>query len=336
MQKPTFTLVLIAWVFNAQAAGQSADVVRIRTRVVFVDVHVKDKRTNAPVTDLKINNFEVRDDEHLRQLTYFSGPGEKTERPLALVLLLAPMDDRARSAMQNPAILKSITTTLAKLPPEDEVAVMFSWWGGVVSPQTLVPFTHDHSQISTALANLPSVTRPISPDSSGSSAQTLKEALATTAAERPHSQVAVIMITDSIYQMTTQERDDMTENLLRQNVTLNALVTGTDKFFGLSYPVLKPASSVLGLSLYGVPSHLVQQTGGVEARVRKPEDYGAALEQVIGELSARYSLGFTLAEGEPDDGRLRRLKVKVAARDVSGKERKLKVTTRRGYYIPKL
>jgi hypothetical protein len=238
--------------------------------------------------------------------------------------------------MQNPAILKSITTTLAKLPPEDEVAVMFSWWGGVVPPQTLVPFTHDRSQISTALANLPSVTRPVSPDSSNSSAASLKEGLAKTAAERPHSQVAVIMITDSIYQMTTQERDDMTESLLRQNVTLNALVTGTDKFFGLSYPVLKPASSVLGLSLYGVPSYLVQQTGGVEARVRKPEDYGAALEQVIGELSARYSLGFTLAEGEPDDGRLRRLKVKVAARDVSGKERKLKVTTRRGYYIPKL
>lgn len=330
------TLVLFACVCNTHAAGQSADVVRIRTRVVLVDVLVKDKRTNAPVTDLKSSNFEVLDNGRLRQLTYFSRTGEKTERPLAVVLLLAPLDDRARTSMQNPAVLKSIANALAKLPPEDELAVMFSWWGGVVPPQTLVAFTHDRAQISTALANLPSVTRPVPRDSSGGSSQSLKEALATIAAERPHSRVAVIMITDSVYQMTTQDRDDMTESLLRHSVTLSALVTGTDKFFLFSYPVLKPASGVLGVSLYGVPSYLAQQTGGEEVRVRKPEDYGAALEQVIGDLSARYSLGFTLAEDEPDDGRLHHLKVKVAARDASGKERKLKVTTRRGYYVPKL
>jgi len=69
--------------------------------------------------------------------------------------------------------------------------------------------------------------------------------------------------------------------------------------------------------------------------VRKPEDYGTALEQVIGDLSSRYSLGFTLAEDEPDDGRLHNLKVKVTASDVGGKERKLKVITRKGYYVPK-
>ena len=329
------TIVLSVCAFHGQAAGQLGDVVRIRTRVVFVDVLVKDKRTNAIVTDLKIDNFEIFDNGRLRQLSYFSRPGEKTERPLALVVLLAPIDDRARNSMQNPAILKSMAAALAKLPPEDELAVMFSWWGGVVPPQTLLAFTHDRSQISTALANMPSFTQPVSRDPSRSSPQSLNEALATTAAERPRSQVAVIMITDSVYQMTTLERDDMAATLLRNNVTLNALVTGTDKFFLFSYPVLKPASGVLGVSLYGVPSFLAQQTGGQEVRVRKPQDYGAALEQVIGNLSARYSLGFTLAEDEPDDGRLHDLKVKVAARDVRGKERKLTVITRKGYYVAK-
>lgn len=329
------TLVLSVCAVHAQAPDQSEDVVRIRTRVVFVDVLVKDRRTNALVTDLKINDFEIFDNGRLRQLTYFSRPGEKTERPLALVVLLAPIDDRARNSMQNPAILKSMATALAKLPPEDELAVMFSWWGGVVPPQTLLGFTHDRSQISTALANQPSFTRPVAPDISGSSPQSLKEALVAIAAERPRSQVAVIMITDSVYQMTTVERDDMTASLLRNNVTLNALITGTDKFFLFSYPVLKPASGVLGVSLYGVPSYLAQQTGGAEVRVRKPQDYGAALEQVIGDLSSRYSLGFTLADDEPDDGRLRHLKLKVAARDVGGKQRKLTVITRKGYYVPK-
>ena len=328
-------LVFSARAFNGQAAGQSGDVIRIRTRVVFVDVLVKDKRTNASVSDLKINDFEISDNGRLRQLTYFSRPGEKNERPLALVVLLAPIDDRARNSLQNPAILNSMATALAKLPPEDELAVMFSWWGGVVPPQTLIAFTRDRSQISTALANMPNFTRPVSPDKSGSSPQSLKDALATTAAERPRSQVAVIMITDSVYQMTTLERDEMAASLLRNNVTLNALITGTDKFFLFSYPVLKPATGVLGVSLYGVPSYLAQQTGGEEVRVRKPQDYGAALEQVIGDLSSRYSLGFTLAQDEPDDGRLHQLQIKVAARDSSGKERKLRVITRKGYYVPK-
>ncbi len=328
-------LVLSACAFNAQTAGQSGDVVRIRTRVVFVDVLVKDKRTNAPVTDLNINNFEIFDNGRLRQLTYFSRPSEKTERPLALVVLLAPIDDRARNSLQNPQILESMATALAKLPPEDELAVMFSWWGGVVPPQTLVAFTHDRSQISMALANMPSFTRPASPDISNGSSRSLKEALAITAAERPRSQVAVIMITDSVYQMTTIERDDMAASLLRNNVTLNALITGTDKFFLFSYPVLKPASGVLGVSLYGVPSYLAQQTGGAEVRVRKPQDYGAALEQVIGDLSSRYSLGFTLTNDDLDDGRFHHLTVKVAARDAGGKERKLTVITRKGYYVPK-
>ncbi len=330
------TLVLSACVVNAQAPDQSEDVVSIRTRVVFVDVVVKDRRTNAVVTDLKSNNFEILDNGRLRQLTYFSRGGEKTDRPLALVLILAPMDDRARNSIQNPAILKSMATALARLPAEDELTVIFWWWGGVVPPQTLVAFTHDRSQISKALANMPSFNPPVTPDLTGSSPQSLKETLVATVAERPRSRVAVIMITDSVYQMTTLERDDMTARLLRNNVTLNALITGADKFFGLSYPVLKPASSVLGLSLYGVPSYLAQQTGGEEVRVRNPQDYGAALEQVIGDLSSRYGLGFTLAEGEPDDGRLHHLKVRVAARDVRGKERKLTVITRRGYYVPKM
>jgi VWFA-related protein len=329
------TLGLSACAFNGQAVGQSEDVVRIRTRVVFVDVLVKDKRTNAPLPDLKISNFEIFDNGRLRQLTYFSGPGAKTDRPLALVVLLAPIDDRAGTSLQNPAILQSMATALAKLPPGDELAVMFSWWGGIVSPQTLIPFTHDRSQISTALANMPSFTRPVSTGIPPGSPKTLKEALVKTAAERPRSRVAVIMITDSVYQMTTLERDDLAASLLRDNVTLNALIMGTDKFFLFSSPVLKPASGVLGVSLYGVPSYLAQQTGGEEVRVRKPQDYGAALEQVIGDLSSRYSLGFTLAEDEPDDGGLHHLKVKVAARDSSGKERKLKVITRKGFYVPR-
>jgi VWFA-related protein len=322
---------------SAQTRDRSEDVVRIRTRVVFLDVLVTDRRTNTPVTDLKSDDFEVFDNDRLRRHTYFSRNGERPDRPLALVLILAPIDERAGKSLQNPALLKSIASALTKLPREDEVALMFSRWGGLVPPQTLVAFTRDRAQIVEALVRLQSFIQP-QPASSkppGESRKALEEPLLAMVSERPDSQVAVIMATDSVYQMTRLERDEIATRLLKRNVTFNALLTGTDKFFSLAYPLLKPASDTLGVSLYGVPGYLARQTGGEEVRVRRAEDYGAALEQLIGDLSARYSLGFTLDEGEPDDGLIHRLKVKVTARDGQGKKRQLKVTTRQGYYALK-
>ncbi|PYS56743.1 MAG: hypothetical protein DMF74_27805, partial [Acidobacteria bacterium] len=58
-----------------------------------------------------------------------------------------------------------------------------------------------------------------------------------------------------------------------------------------------------------------------------------ALEKLIGDLAARYNLGFTLKESEQDDGREHKLEVKVKARDAHGKERKLIVRARHGYYM---
>ena len=63
------------------------------------------------------------------------------------------------------------------------------------------------------------------------------------------------------------------------------------------------------------------------------KDYGAGLSRIIGNLTARYSLGFTLAENETDDGRMHQLEVRVKAEDDKGKKRKLLVTSRQGYYM---
>jgi len=68
-------------------------------------------------------------------------------------------------------------------------------------------------------------------------------------------------------------------------------------------------------------------------RVNRPEEFAGAIGRLIDGLAARYSLGFTLGEGERDDGRLRKLEVKVKTRDASGKERKLSMSARRGYYM---
>ena len=81
------------------------------------------------------------------------------------------------------------------------------------------------------------------------------------------------------------------------------------------------------------PQYLAQQTGGEATRIHQAEDYGAALEKIIASLAARYNLGFTLKENEQDDGRMHKLEVRTKVRDAKGKERKLVVRTRRGYYM---
>jgi len=91
----------------------------------------------------------------------------------------------------------------------------------------------------------------------------------------------------------------------------------------------------LGVSLYGSAKYLAQQTGGEAVRVNRTRDYGAGLAKIIGNLTARYSLGFALAEDEKDDGRMHELALRVKARDEKGKERRFDVSSWRGYFMPK-
>ncbi len=62
-------------------------------------------------------------------------------------------------------------------------------------------------------------------------------------------------------------------------------------------------------------------------------DYSSALEQIIGNLVGRYSLGF-IPDNARLDGRLHKLAVKVRVPASLGKERKVEIRTRRGYFAP--
>jgi hypothetical protein len=66
-----------------------------------------------------------------------------------------------------------------------------------------------------------------------------------------------------------------------------------------------------------------------------PATMAPALRRSSVILTARYSLGFALREEERDDGRLHELTVRVKAQDAQGKTRKLEVSSRRGYFMPK-
>jgi hypothetical protein len=121
--------------------------------------------------------------------------------------------------------------------------------------------------------------------------------------------------------------------LIHSNAIFNSLTAEMRTLFKLLMPIAKPIAGSLGISVYGASKRLAEQTGGEAVKVSRPKDFGSGLSKIIGNLTARYSLGFALAEGEKDDGRLHNLEVRVKAPDAKGKLRKLEVSSRQGYYM---
>ncbi|MCA1615293.1 MAG: hypothetical protein LC800_14555 [Acidobacteria bacterium] len=134
--------------------------------------------------------------------------------------------------------------------------------------------------------------------------------------------------------MAYAEREYVEHKMLRQNVIFSALVTDMKTSFKLAKPLLAPLGNWIGFNIYGGAQHIAKESGGEAVRVRRPADYSEGLARIIGNLNARYSLGFTLADDERDDGRVHKLQIRARAKDAKGKERKLEVKTRTGYFMP--
>ena len=417
-----FILVLLA--APAISAQEVADTIRVRTRVVFMDALVKDKKTGIPITDLKPENFELFDDGKPREISYFTREGQ-ARKPLALIIILDCREDGAGRFLKRPEILKTLADELAKLPPGDEVGIMAMNTGEDEKRVWLTRFTNDRAQLAAALARVPKlierpenlpdedevkksaaknqkegqgsitvstsvgddqseakpnatdqakpkpedvvetetikgkngavVTRTVLKDgsvnlkrvnSSGKvtlelddvydMAAAVRDATRTAAQERPNSQTSIVWVSDGIAPIFYEDRDATEQILIRSNAIFSSLTVDLRTLFKFLLPIGKPLAGWLGVSLYGSAKHLAQQSGGEALRVNRTNDYSAGLAKIIGNLTARYSLGFSLSEAEKDDGRMHELSLRVKAPDAKRKTRKLEVSSRRGYFMPKI
>lgn len=384
-------LVLVALALPVQAQ-EVEDTIRIKTRVVFLDALVKDKKTNLPVSNLATENFEVLDDGKPRNISYFTREGQ-ARKPLALVLIVDVREDGAGRFLKRAEIIKTMEAELAKLPPEDEVAIMAMDIGEDERRFWVTEFTNDRAKLASALARVQAiceknddpdliaeaqttpatdqvqdnevletetikgrngavVTRTTMKDGSVNvkrvnkdgdvmiemndvydMAAAVKDATRKAQELRPNSQASIVWISDGIAPIFFEDRDATEQILIRNNVIFNSLTVELRTLFKFLLPVGKPVAGWLGMSLYGSAKHLAQRSGGEAVKVGRVKDYSAGLARIIGNLTARYSLGFTLAEDETDDGRLHNLEVRVQAKDEKGKKRKLLVSSRQGYYM---
>src|SRR5262249_23159346 len=116
-------LFLVLPAIPAINAQEVADTIKIRTRVVFMDALVKDKKTGVPIIDLNPENFELFDDGKPRKISYFTPEGQ-AGKPLALVLILDCRDDGAGRFLRKPEVIQAITEQLSRLAPGDEIGIM--------------------------------------------------------------------------------------------------------------------------------------------------------------------------------------------------------------------
>src|SRR5690242_4787574 len=149
-----FLLAVIATLASLPIHAQEVeDTIRIKTRVVFLDALVKDKKTNLPISNLTQENFQVLDDGKPRAISYFIREGE-ARKPLALILILDLREDGAGRFLKEPEILKSMENELAKLPPGDEVAILAMNIGEDEQRTWTTEFTNDRAKIAAALTQV--------------------------------------------------------------------------------------------------------------------------------------------------------------------------------------
>lgn len=417
------TLFAIAvYVPSIAGAQEVDDTIRVKTRVVFLDALVKDKRSGAPIADLTPENFEVFDDGSKRPISYFTRDGQ-ARKPLALVLALDLRDSGAGRFLKRPEILKTITDELAKLGPNDEVAILaMDRHDEDEKREWLTGFTRDPAQLASALMRVsdfmdidsedtddasrkpederktemsvsigasdkqeqkadepppppvnteakPSgndivrtdvtvnkkgdtVTRTVHANGSVDikrvnkkgnvtiaindiydMAAAVQETIQRTKKDRPNSQLSIIWVSDGIVPIFHEDREATEQLVLRENVIFNSMTVELRTLFKFLLPIAKPVAGMVGMSVYGSAKRLAQVSGGEAVKISRVKDYSTGLSRIIGNLTARYSLGFSLAEDEKDDGRLHNLEVRVKAVDAKGKKRKLEVSARKGYYM---
>ena len=152
--------------------------------------------------------------------------------------------------------------------------------------------------------------------------------------KRPNSQTAIVWLSDGIAPIFNEDREATEQILIRQNAIFNSLTVKMRTLYKFLLPIGQPLIGWSGISLAGSARRLAQQSGGEAVHVSRVKDYGSGLSQIIGSLTARYSLGFAISEQEKDDGRMHQLDVRVKALDAKGKTRRLLVNSRKGYYMP--
>ena len=286
--------------------GQAVDEpspIRVDVNVVNVLCTVSDKR-GALVTDLKKEDFEIRENGRKQEIRYFA---RDTDLPLT-VAMLVDVSGSVREVIgaEREAAGKFFDTILR--PTDHALLIGFS--------STLVlwqDFTSSTERLRSALAQLRAVPfRGLPADGVAMPGTLLYDAVYQAALGKLKSvpgRKTMLIVSDGL---DNGSRMHFEEALQAVQAT-NTIVYGVcydQKFFGCDFL-----------------NNLAEPTGGRMFDTGKKKKSLAEIFQTIeDELRSQYALGFVPVNQE-HDGKFRKLEVKVSPKG-------LKVSVRRGYYAP--
>ncbi len=307
----------ILFLLGGAAFAQGELTLKVETRVLDIDVIVRDPRAKAPVPGLAAADFELAIDGKRRPIAYFRREGDE-RRPLSLFLYVSLAAEGALRHLANPTTLASLERGLERLAPEDEVSVLAAedWFAG--PPRLLVEFSKDRAAVSAALRQaVDRAPRAVRPETSR--APTMEQAVRLVleaAARRPAAHTAILSISDGMNTLDTFEnrrRDALTAALAAGGVSFSTVTLDMLSGYAAAAAALNPIGMAFGMSVTGAANHFAKHTGGVALEVSAPAGLGEALTEVLTAYAARYSLGVVLTEAEVRHPGSHKLLVRLAA-----------------------
>ncbi len=273
---------------------------------VFVTVTDRDGRL---VTNLKREDFEIRDDGKPQPITLF----DDTPQPIRLIVLL----DCSGSMYGNLPLLRDATVQLVERLRPDDVARLGTFGKDVtISPE----FTHDAQALVRAIpASIPdNAPTPLW--------RAIDDGVTAFGAERDPRAV-VLVLSDGKdepafgFRQPFVSQGEVIDHARQESV----MVYGV----GMRSRPSRPQAPGIGMAglraamLADLPdpglAKVAEQTGGGYTEIRAGEDLGAAFTQVADELHSQYLLGYAPPRR---DGKVHKIDVRVTGHGLQARARK--------------
>src|SRR5579862_2577017 len=262
----------------AQARQLDQSGIHVDVNLVLLDATVKTK-TGEIMTNLKKDDFQVREDGVVKKLDVFS----RDELPLDVALVLDLSD--SIGPFLGP-LRDAATTALAALKPGDEVALFtFS-----TEAQLRVPLTKDKSKIADQIGTFQARGATNINDGIFVAAQYLLQT-------PPNGRRVIILISDDV---GTDAGGQGTRDIVTEAIAADTVL------YNLKIPGYNPASTLFAASM--IPGlvdirKVMDQTGGEIFDVKNVSNLDAVFQSLIQRIKTRYTLGYYTnasgAQGKP-------------------------------------
>jgi VWFA-related protein len=306
----SLVLTLAAPVLPQEPAGQG-QVIRRQVDLVNLFATVRDNHKKI-VNNLKQEDFKILEDNQDQKIAFFS---KEVTLPITLALLL---DTSGSEQYMLGAIQEAGGRFLDRVLRKGDEALVMSFDSDV---DLLSDFTDDRGQLDRAVRhariNVPSGGGMINPGPIPTRQITgtaLYDAIYLACNEKLNTEAgrkAIVIVTDAQDEGSKVRLEEAVEAAQRTDTVIHILLVADPRFGGNS----------------GVAHKISEETGGRMISVSSEKKLLEAFDEISEELRSQYTLGYYPANNAKD-GKFRKIKVEVAARD-------LRVLTRKGYYAPK-